>query len=36
MNPPPRLRQKYRRLTGRVGAADDDDLIGVAELRFPP
>ena len=34
MNPSPGLRQKHRGLTGRVGTADDDDLVAVAELRF--
>ena len=28
------LRQKHRGLARRVGAADDDDLVAVAELRF--
>src|SRR5262245_54526016 len=34
MNSAPSLRQEYRGLTGRVGTADDDDLVAVAELRF--
>ena len=34
MNPSSGLRQEYRGLTGRVGAADHDDLIAVAELRL--
>src|SRR6185295_14477697 len=34
VNPSRRLRQEYRGLTGRVGAADDDDLVALADLRF--
>src|SRR6476620_7337969 len=34
MNPSRGLRKKYRGLTGRIGSADDDNLVAVAELRF--